>query len=183
MRDVRWLEPLAMGRHKGDRRWHYVHNRPECTAPYEEEEEMTAPRKARTPNIQSRVLREITQHPGEIVYADTIARDHNLTARQVANAVYNLRQRKDLEIEVIIQGSAWRWHPNATQPASDAPLIPSLAKEDLPVDIPTTRQGLVVTETKKPKREKRIFEEVGPTKSGLVVRDIEDDKLYILDEL
>jgi hypothetical protein len=35
----------------------------------------------------------------------------------------------------------------------------------------------------KPKREKRIFEEVGATKSGLLVRDIEDETLYLLEEL
>jgi hypothetical protein len=141
---------------------------------------MTAPKKTRTPGIQARVLRSITQHPGEIVYADTIAKDHGFTARQVANAVYNLRARKDLEIEVIIQGSAWRYHPNALHPVSDAPLIPTLAVEEEPVREFTSLDAAMKI---KPKREKRIFEEVGATKSGLLVRDIEDETLYLLEEL
>jgi len=62
---------------------------------------------------QSKVLREFTSHPGEILYKEDIASTTGMTERQVVNAIWILAQKGHAILKVA-EGS-WKYDPQAKE--------------------------------------------------------------------
>ena len=109
--------------------------------------------------IRDQVLKKITDKVGQVVYAEDIAKDLNLTREQVAAALNSMIRTGSLEndMQVVSAGRAWRYSPGSPQASS------------------SKRRGTRPTD-------RRLFEEIGPSKQGIIVQD-EDGKLYLLEEL
>jgi hypothetical protein len=64
--------------------------------------------------IRHNIIKHITDHPGEVVYKDTIVQDGGFTPNQVSAAVLAIQRDSTLgsEIETVVPGNAWRYVPN-----------------------------------------------------------------------
>jgi biotin operon repressor len=94
---------------------------------------------------------------GQAVHVDDVAADLGFTKQQVKSAVNNLRTTKGIPIETLVAGYSWRYLPNS-KPSEDSP-------------------GNGSNHTK------RIFEEIGVTKTGLIILQDEDGNLFSAQEL
>lgn len=100
------------------------------------------------------VLREITAHPGEVMYREDIAKTLNLSPGQVTSAVYGLMNGSTAvgdQLETVVRGRSWRWMPNGVKSATK-------------------------------KKEKRMFQEVGEAKAGVIL-ECEDGTLWKAEQL
>ncbi len=104
--------------------------------------------------VQPFVLEELLKHPGEVIYIDDLAKNLGLLTQSVQNVTSQILQKRD-DIEIEIRGRAWRYNPNKK-------------KED---------------ETKKKETGKRLFEEIGLTKSGHIVIQDDHGAIYLANEL
>lgn len=66
--------------------------------------------------VTPRILRVLTDKPGQVVYRDEIVEVTGLTKEQVSNAIARLKRtgKSDVgeDIKVVITGQAWRYVPN-----------------------------------------------------------------------
>jgi hypothetical protein len=161
-------------------------------------------------NLRPRILRELTENPGKIMYADDLAEKLGITRRMVVTCMYNMRKTPILEqeIEVLVHGNAWRYKP-PTDPASLSSangVAPDVAPTVQPTDIgpptaPTAPAAPVPAATPVPDTSSvrppppqpaarpttislgdspRIFEEIGTKEDGRVLVSSEDGELYWL---
>jgi hypothetical protein len=75
--------------------------------------------------IRHNVIKHITDHPGEVVYKDTIMQDGGFTASQVSAAVLAVQRDTPLgsEIETVVPGNAWRYVPNQNRSVPSASVV------------------------------------------------------------
>lgn len=103
--------------------------------------------------IRDRVLKYIEDARGANVYVGDMARDLNALEGSIQNAINDLRKSIP-QLQVVIPGRSWRWVANAEAPKTEAAA-----------------------------KEKRMFEEIGTTKSGdLLIKDTEGT-IYTATEL
>lgn len=109
--------------------------------------------------IGAKILQVLTRSPGEVVYVQDIASHAKVTEQQVKSALAPSRLAKyPIRIDVVVNGKAWRYMGDRS------PQVPE------PAETPTVA-------------EKRIFEEIGTTKSGqLIIQDM-DGNLFRAEEL
>lgn len=104
---------------------------------------------------KDKVLKELTTHPGEVIYRDDIAKNHNLTPNQVSSAMWALTNQSGGlgdKIETVVRGRSWTYWPNGQASKRNAP------------------------------KGRRVFEEVGPAKIGVIL-ECEDGTLWKAEQL
>lgn len=110
----------------------------------------------------AQVYAVLSRNVGLPVSLDDLAQETGLLHQQVSQAIAGLRHRRNMDIEQVLAG-VYRLRSFAT-PASGlpAPVLPAAPAVQRPT--------------------KRVFEEVGQAKSGLVIQD-EKGVLYRAEEL
>lgn len=66
--------------------------------------------------IKHRIIKYITDRPGQVVYRADIMEDGGFTANQVSSAILRTQQDSPIggEIQTIVPGNAWRYVPNSS---------------------------------------------------------------------
>jgi hypothetical protein len=124
------------------------------------------------------VLRYLTEHAGEVVYAQHIIDKTGLTLARVRNAINNMRSESVYNglplrdyIEVIVQGDAWRY---TTEPYDQSS---NRRKKSLIATSPAARQ-LAASGAGG-----RMFEEIGSSVDGGILVRCEDGRIYKATEI
>lgn len=105
------------------------------------------------------LLKYLSENLGLPVHMDDIMKATKLSKQQVQSSMYHLRNRKGMDIETIVAGQVFRLKNYST---------------------PKTTEG---TPQSTRRSTKRIFEEIGTTKQGVIVAQDEDGALYKVEEL
>lgn len=120
------------------------------------------------PRTTPQVLEYLMNHPGLVVYRRQIVEATGLDESQVRNAILNLRNRTGENIEVVMHGASWIWRP---RPGVDYGMGPTPAATE-----PTAPVSAAPAQ-------RRVFEQIGTTRSGDLVIQCEQGNLYRAIEL
>lgn len=112
-----------------------------------------------SPRTTPQVLDYLIDNPGRVVCRQQIAEATALSAQQIRSAVQNLRVRSGENIEVVIHGESWIWRPREVEEAATATPEPAAPVSAAPA-------------------QRRVFEQIGTTRSGDLVIQDEDGSLY-----
>jgi hypothetical protein len=100
------------------------------------------------------ILKYLSDNLGLPVHTDDLIKNLGLTKDQIHSSIYNLKNRRGVDIETIIAGEVYRLRGFDTAP-KPAPAAVG----------------------------KRLFEELGTTKQGVIVAQDQDGVLYKVEEL
>lgn len=78
--------------------------------------------------IKHKIVKYVTDRPGQVVYKDDIINDGGFTAKQVTAAMLGIQRDGVLEIQTIVQGNAWRYTPSRSTVNNGQPVRPDLTR-------------------------------------------------------
>jgi len=93
------------------------------------------------PRTADKIIDFLSEHPNINVTLNEIIQVTGLKKEQVQSGMSNLRSRNGLNIETLVAGQLWTYHPTAPAPTGEKHVTP------------------------------QVFELVGQAKAGLIIQD------------
>jgi hypothetical protein len=125
--------------------------------------------------IRDRVLKYITDRPGQVVYVNEILEAYpTFKLPSIQSAMHNITNDSRVPgLSVVVKSRAWTYTPN--KPAKEKVSVPAIEPESV-----TEKEPVKAEETSK---KRMLFEMIGSAKDGSLILECEKGDLYRATEL